>query len=197
MQPGRLRCSKGVDGVRDGRPDRVAAIAMASRLILRLTLSPPVGRLTYGSCHTSHYDRLRRGEHAEGEGKTPTGKRGFRRWSIPVRGRAARHRQGAARGDAARRARRLEAAQGSARSSRTSARVQRRPNLGADPDPLRTHGPIAFRLLSRRGRGHGGRSGFDPNLRTSRAGLRRRSPYEFRRLRHAGAQHLLRHQRLR
>ena len=61
-------------------------------------------------------------------------------------------------------------------------------NLGADPDPLRTHGPIAFRLLSRRGRGHGGRSGFDPDLRTSRAGLRRRSPYEFRVVCHAGTQ---------
>ena len=34
-------------------------------------------------------------------------------------------------------------------------------------------------------------------VRTSRAGLRRRAPDEFRRLRHAGAQHFLRHQRFR
>ena len=56
---------------------------------------------------------------------------------------------------------------------------------------------IAFRLLSQGGRNHGGRSGLDANVWTSRPGLRRRSPDEFRRLRNARAQHLLRHQRFR
>ncbi len=158
----------------------------------------PAGRVAYGFRRERRAISAGEREHAQVQRETRTGKRRLERpRSIPIRRRAARRRQGAARPDAARRAWRLEVARGSARSGRASARSQRRPDRRTDPVTLLPHGPIALRLLSRRGRNHGGRSGVDPDVRTSRAGLRRRSPDEFRRFRNARAQHLLRHQRFR
>ena len=73
--------------------------------------------------------------------------------------------------------------------------VECRTPARADPDPLRAHGGVALRLLSRLGGADGRRPGHHAELRPSRAGLRRRAPDELRRLCHAGAQHRLRHQR--
>ena len=75
--------------------------------------------------------------------------------------------------------------------------LRRRAPAGAGADPLRPHAAIALHLLSRLGRAHGRRPRAARRRRAARAGLRRLPPDELRRLRHARAQHHLRHQRLR
>ena len=115
--------------------------------------------------------------------------------TLPDGRRTPRRGQGPARRGTASVARRLEDAQRSPRPGGAVERIECGTSARADPDPLRAHGGVALRLLSRLGGTDGRRPGHHAQLRAARAGLRRRAPDEFRRLRHARAQHRLRHQR--
>ena len=115
--------------------------------------------------------------------------------TLPVGRRTQGRGQGLARRGAAPVARRLEDDQRSPRPGGAVERIERGAPARAGPDPLRAHGGVALCLLSRLGRADGRRPRHHAELRPARAGLRRRAPDELRRLRHAGAQHRLRHQR--
>ena len=65
----------------------------------------------------------------------------------------------------------------------------------AHPDSPRPHAAVAVHLLSGRGAQHGRGPGRHAGHRAARAGVRRRSPAQLRRLRHAGTARDLRHQR--
>ncbi len=71
------------------------------------------------------------------------------------------------------------------------------PSAGTGQDPLWAHARLALHLLPRRCADHGQRPLPHAMLRPDRPVLRRRPPLELRRLRIAGAQAGLRHQRLR
>ena len=68
---------------------------------------------------------------------------------------------------------------------------------GARPDPLRPDARLAVHVLSRRGRGDGGRSRGHAGLWDRRAGVRRRAHLELRRVRGSGPPADLRAERLR
>ena len=65
------------------------------------------------------------------------------------------------------------------------------------PDPVRADGRLRLHVLPRRRPAHGERPGRHPADRADRPGLRRRAPVQLRRVRLAGAEPRLRHQRLR